>query len=244
MRKQRFQWALMVFEIIGVAYGGYSLIYNQVHGDPLPVLGLVLLILGILCLAFSIAWLIAIHFANKKRDQQNPLPSEPEVAEAPAAQEVEPTKPEPKPSEDPKPETRREQPSSAPQRERVSRSTSSSFSSTVYVKRVGYGPVLRIEGSRVLDMRSNTYYRIEDNTVMQEGYGIRYEIRGSQIKDAFGGYQYELSGSNINKVFGGFYASISGNYITLYDLSEKYEMTDSLSKKQILVACALLFGRY
>ena len=93
-------------------------------------------------------------------------------------------------------------------------------------------------------MRTNTYYRIEGNVVNQEGCGIRYEIRGNQIRDAFGGYLYELSGSNINKVYGGFYASISGNYITLFDLSQKYEMTDSLSKKQILVAAALLFGAY
>ena len=79
---------------------------------------------------------------------------------------------------------------------------------------------------------------------MQEGYGPMFEIRGNQIKDAFGGYLYEISGSNINKVFGGFYASISGNYITLYDSSIKYEMTDSLSKKQTLAVAALLFGKY
>ena len=93
-------------------------------------------------------------------------------------------------------------------------------------------------------MRTSTYYRIENNNVMQEGYGICYEIRGNQIRDAFGGYLYELSGSNINKVFGGYYASISGNYITLYDLSTKFETTDSLSKKQVLAVAALLFGNY
>ena len=112
------------------------------------------------------------------------------------------------------------------------------------MKQVGYGPVLRIEGTRVIDMRTNTYYRIENNMVMQDGYGPIFEIRGNQIKDAFGSYLYELSGNNINKVFGGFYASISGNYITLYDLSIKYETTDSLSRRQILVVAALLFGKY
>ena len=129
--------------------------------------------------------------------------------------------------------------------QKPSPSSSSSYSvSTVYVKQVGYGPLLRVEGNRILDMRSNTYYRIEDNMVMQEGYGPVFEIRGNQIKNAFGSFLYELSGSNINKVFGGFYASISGNYITLYDLSIKYEMTDSLSKSQILAVAALLFGKY
>ena len=92
-------------------------------------------------------------------------------------------------------------------------------------------------------MRSNTYYRLENNILMQDGYGPIYEIRSNQVKDAFGGYLYELSGSNINKTFGGFYASISGNYITLYDGSIKYEMSDSLSKSQILAVIALLFGK-
>ena len=123
-------------------------------------------------------------------------------------------------------------------------SSSDYFVSTVYVKQVGYGPLLRVEGNRILDMRNNIYYRIENNMVTQEGYGPVFEIRGNQIKDAFGGYLYELSGSNINKVYGGFYASISGNYITLYDLSVKYETTDSLSKRQILAVAALLFGKY
>ena len=93
-------------------------------------------------------------------------------------------------------------------------------------------------------MRNNTYDHIENNLVYQDGYGVIYEISGNRIRDAFGGYFYEISGSNINKVFGGFYASISGNYITLFDLSKKYEMTDSLSKKQLLVVAMLLFGKY
>ena len=124
------------------------------------------------------------------------------------------------------------------------RSSPSYSYSTVYVKQVGYGPLLRVEGNRILDMRTSAYYRIEGGLVKQEGYGPVFEIRGNQIKNAFGGYLYELSGSNINKVYGGFYASISGNYITLYDLSIKYEMTDSLSRNQILAVAALLFGNY
>lgn len=48
----------------------------------------------------------------------------------------------------------------------------------------------------------------------------------------------------IGTVFGGFYASISGNYITVHDLSVKYEMTDRLSKTQLLAVSALLFGKY
>ena len=111
----------------------------------------------------------------------------------------------------------------------------------IYVKKVGYGPVLRVSGNRVLDMRSNTYYHIQGNMVHQDGGGPAFEINGSKIRSAFGGYLYEISGSNINKVFGGFYASISGNYITIHDLSEKYETTGTLNKNQILVVAALLF---
>ena len=112
----------------------------------------------------------------------------------------------------------------------------------VYVKKVGYGPVLRVTGNRILDMRSNTYYRVQGSIVSQDGSGQVFEINGNRIRSAFGGYLYEISGSNINKVFGGFYASISGNYIALFDLSEKYETTGSLNQKQLLVVAALLFG--
>ena len=161
--------------------------------------------------------------------------------------EVEPVKEEPKPEpvKNLEPGQKEMEKEKFVQRiQKPSPSFSSSSVSTVYVKQVGYGPLLRVEGNRILDMRSNTYYRIENNIVNQEGYGPVFEIRGNQIKNAFGGYLYELSGSNINKVFGGFYASISGNYITLYDLSIKYETTDSLSKSQILAVAALLFGKY
>ena len=91
-------------------------------------------------------------------------------------------------------------------------------------------------------MRNNTYYRIEGNIVKQDGYGPLFEINGNQIRNIYGGNLFELSGSNINKTLGGFYASISGNYVTLYDSSRKYEITDSLSKVQILAVAALLFN--
>ena len=91
-------------------------------------------------------------------------------------------------------------------------------------------------------MRSNTYYRIQGNTVNQDGGGPVFEISGNSIRSAFGGYLYEISGNNINKIFGGFYASISGNYITLFDSSEKYEITDRLNQKQLLAITALLFA--
>ena len=113
-----------------------------------------------------------------------------------------------------------------------------------YIKKVGYGPILRVSEEQILDMRSNTYYTIDGNIVKQNGYGPVYEIRGNMIKKAFGSYLYEISGSNVSKVYGGYYASFSGHYLQLNDLSEKYEFTDSLSLKQNLVVIAIIFGDY
>ena len=239
MRKQYLHWSLMVLGIVGTIYGTYLLIYHYNHGNGLNVLALVLLILGILSLLSFLVAIISIHLTHKKRA------NEVETTKLEEAVPVEEEKPAPAEALKEEPiKDDKEEVSYTPREKRTCSSSSIYSYSTVYVKKVGYGPLLRIEGSRIIDMRTNTYYRIENNFVMQDGYGVCYEIRGNQIKDAFGGYLYEISGSNINKVFGGFYASISGNYITIYDLSDKYEMTDSLSKRQILVVAALLFGKY
>lgn len=234
MRRIYFSWIIAVLGIFGTVYGAYLLIYHFNHGNGLSAFSLVLLIIGIVCLLLSIPMWIISYINNKKMNDE---PTHPPVKEEPKKEVVEQPKEE-------KIETVQIQ---KPVRSGyVSVSNDKTYTSyvptTVYVKQVGYGPVLRVEGNRILDMRSNTYYRIEGNMVNQEGSGPVFEIRNNQIKSAFGGYLFELSGSNINKVYGGFYASISGNYISLYDLSMKYEVTDSLSKKQILVVAALLFG--
>ena len=235
MRRQYFSYFVGVFGIVATIYGGYLLIYHLNHGNGFKVAPLIFLIAGLLALGFFIAAIISKYLADKKRKekaqkevilQAKRVSTEEKKIEKPIVKEE--TKP---------------QPVQPVRKEYSERSTSYSYNapSTVYVKLVGYGPVLRIEGSKILDLRDNTYYQIEGNFVNRLGQGLRYEIRGNQIKDAFGGYLFEVSGSNINKIFGGFYASISGNYITTYDLSKKYETTDSLSKKQILVLAALLF---
>lgn len=244
MRKIYLVWSIAVFGVIGTVYGTYSLIYASNHGKELPVYGILLLIFGLVALITFLVLYIISFIQEKKRKKNKPEPTptfEETVADEeafePTIEEVKSTpvsKPEPKDEEEYEPR---------PQRS-YSSSSSSYYVSTVYVKEVGCGTLLRVEGNRIVDMRTNTYYRIENNMVMQEGYGPVFEIRGNQIKDAFGGYLYEISGSNINRVFGGYYASISGNYITIFDLSKKYEMTDSLSKHQILVVAALLFGKY
>ena len=110
------------------------------------------------------------------------------------------------------------------------------------MRQVGYGPVLRINEGEILDMRSNTYYRIEGNFVYQNGRGVLYEISGNRIRDAFGGYLFEISGSNANKVFGGYHASFGGGYLKTHDQKEKFEVPSDLTMGQKLVAVALLFS--
>ena len=241
MRRNYIIWAMTVFGIIGTAYGASLLVYHFKHGDGLSVPSLILLIIAFPFLLVSLTLMIYSYIKEGKRKKNEPLPPIEEKI-------VEEKEMEPSIEEDPvtydNHETivDEEKEEYVPKRERIYESPSSHYVSTVYVKQVGYGPLLRIEDSRILDMRTSTHYRLEDNVVMQEGYGPVFEIRGNQIKSAFDGYLYELSGSNINKTFGGFYASISGNYITLFDGSIKYEMSDSLSKRQILIVAALLFN--
>lgn len=245
MRRIYLFWSILVLGIVGTVYGTHLLIYHFSHGNGFKPLALVLLIAGIVSIIFFLIAYISDYLSNKKRKANSELVVEEPQEEKEVEQPIENKEEKAAPIEiketkiEEKEESYRE-----PSRNNSYNVYSSPSYSTVYVKKVGYGPILRISGPNILDMRSNTYYRIEGNIVNQDGYGPRYEIRGTQIRDIYGSYLYELSGSNINKVFGGFYASISGNYITLYDLSEKYEMTDSLSKKQILTISALVFGKY
>ena len=239
MRKQRFIWSIVVIGFVTTGYGAFSLIYNYSHDKGLSIPGLVLLILGLLAfILFSIFYIAELSRQRRIKNTPTPKVEEPKVEEP--KKEENPIKNDIKPIQKP---NKSEKIEYTP-KSKATYESSSRYVSTIYVKQVGYGPILRVDGNRILDMRTNTYYRIENGLVKQEGCGPLFEIRGNQIKNAFGGYLYELSGSNINKVYGGFYASISGNYITLYDLSIKYETTDSLSKNQILAVAALLFGRY
>ena len=237
MRKQHFLWTYLVLATVLTVYGGYTLIYHFRHNDKLHVLSLIFLIVGgVMFLAFLVLLFISLRKQNK------------------ATQVIEATIIEPEPEkvieekvESIKEEAPVETIKTAPRRSDVTyvrEKVSVYDADDVYVKQVGYGPLLRVTGNRILDMRTNTYYRIQGNNVHQEGSGPVFEINGNSIRSAFGGYLYEISGSNINKVYGGFYASINGNYITLYDASEKYETTGSLNKKQMLAVAALLFGAY
>ena len=228
--------------MIFILYGGYNLIYNATHGKGLSVLNLVMCSIGVGMLLLYVVLYLITFFKKKKKEEEEKRVVIEEV-------KVEEKKEEPKPVEEKKPEpvkqeTPRQRSDVVYEKPRVSRSIYDNDSASGFVSKVGYGPVLRLSGNRILDMRTNTYYRIEGNMVKQEGSGPVFEINGRQIRSAFGGYLYEISGSNVNKVFGGFYASFSGNYLTTYDLQEKYELPGSLNIQQQLAIVALLFGAY
>lgn len=243
MRRQYFYWTYLVLCFVFIIYGGYNLIYNFNHGKGLSVISLVMLIVGSVLLIIYLILFLITYLNKKKRVKQDDRVIEEESL-------IEEKKEEPKPVEEekkPEPEPVKK---AAPRDEVIYERSPRPQSrydidwASGYVLLVGYGPVLRLSENRILDMRNNTYYRIEGNIVKQEGSGPVFEINGRKIRSAFGGYLYEISGSNVNKVFGGFYASFSGNYLTTYDLQEKYELPSSMTIQQQLAVVALLFGAY
>ena len=237
MRRQYFNWTWLTLSLVLTIYGGYSLIYSHFNNKNIPILGLVFFIVGLILLVTYLVLLLVSLFQKRNKVEESNVVTENKVEEV--KEEV--VKEKEKPIET-KEEAKR---SYVPNKEvtyEYKREARSFSGGSGYVKRTGYGPVLRIEEEEILDMRSNTYYRIEGNLVKRSGVGPVYEISSNRIREAFGGYLFELSGSNIYKTYGGFYASISGGFLKLYDLSEQYEIPTSLNTKQKLAVVALLFG--
>ena len=224
-------------------YGGYSMLYNLNHKKPLSILGVVFFIVGAVMLAVLLVLIIISAYKQSKKRVDNEAIEAEQIEEQPEPQVEEPAAEEKKEELAVEKETT---PIVNSQREDVEyepRRTTRSFSGgSGYVKRVGYGPVLRVEEEEILDMRTNTYYRIEGNMVKRVGSGPLFEINGNSIRDAFGGYLFEISGGNVNKTFGGYFASINSGSIQVYDLSERYEITGSLNLKQQLAIVAILFA--
>ena len=240
MRRQHFEWTFVVLGLVLTIYGTYSVIYNSMNNKAVPTLGWVFLVGGVVLLSLY-AVLVVISLIQKKNKKVEPMQPQPVV-------ETEEKKEEPHVVEKMVEKEKTSQKIEYTPREKATyaknRSVYDFDGGSGYVNKVGYGPVLRVENERILDMRSNTYYRIEGNLVKQLGSGPIFEISRNRIRAAFGSYLYEISGSNVNKIFGGFYASFSGNYLQTHDLSEKYEISCSLNLKQQLTVVALLFGQY
>ena len=237
MRRQHFPWIYLVTAIVLTAYGSYSCIFNAVRGKPVNMLGLAFVAVGGIMFLIFIALLI-IDIMRKRKEK----PEEPPIVEQVEEIEEKPQIEEKKPA---KPASFERSYSDEVTYERRSYSGSRDFGGdSGYVKLVGYGPVLRVEEETILDMRSNTYYRIEGNMVMMSGGGPVFEIVGNRIRQTYSGYLYEIVGDNVNKIFGGYYASFSGGYLQTHDLSEKYEVPSMLNRAQKLAVVAILFGGY
>ena len=239
MRKQRFWWTYLTGCIVCIAYGGGTLIYHFRKGNGLSIHSLILLILGGVCLlVFLVLHILSLIQKSKKKELETPVE---ETSEEPVVEVSQPSE-----------ETNEQPQVIAPSNddvEYVSIKHSSPRSVSrdrgdAYIKLVGSGPVLRVNGDRIYDMRNNTYYRIQGNSVVQEGSGPVFEISGSRIRLAYGSYLYEISGSSVNKVYGGYYASIDSGFIKKHDLSEIYEISGSLDLFQKLAVVALIFGSY
>lgn len=232
MRRQRAAWLYLVIAILLSAYGGFFTFREYKGNRTIFIFALIAFIFGLLMLALYLVFYIVKNIKKEiDKEEKAPVIEEPSFIEEEEKEEVKEYK---------APSTR--------DNSRVRYTNNSyydrddSYSSRGYVKQVGYGPILEINGNRIRDMRNNQYYRIEGDRVYVEGGGVIYDISSNRIRSIYGSQMYEISGSNINKVFGGFYASISGNYITKYDLSEKYEITAQFSNKTLLLIAVLVFG--
>lgn len=254
MRKNNIYYFIGVLGIVGTIYGAYTLIYQYNHNDVFHIPSLIFLIVGSVCLILFFIIATCNHFYRKKNNKATVAIEEnkeeiinestitdKEVEEQNLDTNSDEVEYEDEETDSSTDEFEYEDDEIDYDYEPVSNSTYTY--STTYVRKMGYGPVLRIEGNQILDMRTNTYYQIEGNRVNRIGSGVCYEVYGNQIKDAYGSYLFEISGNNINKTYGGNFASISGGYITVIDLSEKYEISDSLSKGQILAVVAILFDK-
>lgn len=234
MRRQRVRWEYLVIAILLTVYGAFFASTQYGKNQGLFVSAIVALSIGAtMLLVYSILYAIGQQKAKRLAKQQKPeVHEEPEYRE-----EVEKPKEEPKREPRPTSYARYETPTypSRPSRSRYD-------SETCYVREVGIGPILEINGNRIRDMRNNEYYRLEGNDVFHNGSGLAYHISGNQIRTIHGGMLFEKSGDRINKVFGGFYASISGNRMTKYDLSRILEISGPLSDKMILVVTVLGLG--
>ena len=135
MRKQYLVWSIAVFGIFGTVYGAYLLAYHFNHGNGMNVGAAVLLSSGLLFLVTFLVLYTISYFQKKKAKETAPI--EAEVIEDKV---VEPIVEEKKPSIKTTPSMKQEEYVS---RSETTRSSYSSYDySTVYVKQVGYGPLL------------------------------------------------------------------------------------------------------
>ena len=249
MRRQSIAWTYLVISVLLILYGGYFVISGNKYGGNIYVSAIIALSIGsIMMLIFLI--LSTIDRINNKKDEKNKKVQEENKiveeeftieneVETPKEKVIEEKKSEPeeiKVVESPKP--------SSPSYSRSIKKENMSRPYYGYISELGVGPIIDINGFRIRDMRSNTYYRLESNCVYSDYGGLVYVIEGNVIRSVGRGYLYEISGGDVYKVYGGYFASFSGNHISLYDNSKIYEYGGGMSIELKLVITVILFGEY
>ena len=243
MRRQQISWTYNVIAILLIIYGTYFLIREFNNRGTLFISSIIALSIGV----FLFLLRLILSSIGKNKTTKEDKPSNPVIDDENIYQESASYTPkENKISDINKKEYKSNKSSNTYEESNYYRKKSSSSNSyyNSYIKRVGYGPVLEINGNRIRDMQNNIYYRIEGNDVYSDYGGLAYIINGKRIRSAYGQELYEVSGSGIYKVFGGYFASIDGSYISRVDTLEKYEYDSNLDYKYILVAAVILFGEY
>lgn len=171
MKRLGFYWGFLALAIVLVAYGGYSFLDNLGAGREVPLLGKAFLIAGILLLLAFFTLLLVGFIQKKKNAKKETLKPEEKVEEPQQSEEEVGAEAKEAPVEEkdiaPKDSHALSEKVGYVRREPISRFQGGS----AYVKKVGYGPVLRVEEDEIVDMRSNTYYRIEGNMVKTLGGG-------------------------------------------------------------------------
>ena len=244
MRKQRLVWEYLVIAVLLIAYGGFIAFRNS-ENQALTISAIIAFIIGILMLVVYLVF----YFISKNKKKQASDKTESESEQVKPNVELlkeEATSPQENKNIAQHVEEKASEPKQQPKISRdysyTPRQSRSYDESSGYAKQVGYGPIIEINGNRIRDMRTNTYYQIDGNQVYVNGGSLVYIIERNRIKTIGGNLLYEMYGSNINKVFGGYYASVSGNYITKFDLSQKFEITSQFSNRIILLVAVLVFG--
>ena len=150
MRRINFWWTYLVGCIVCIAYGGGTLIYHFSKGNGLSVHALILLIIGGVCLViFLVLYIVSlIQKKTQASEQQEPAP---EIVED--VNNEEPVEEEPQEVSSQSDDVDYAHIEHINPTNISHRPSSSNGGRTIYVKKVGYGPVLRFEGDRILSLQ-------------------------------------------------------------------------------------------
>lgn len=113
-----------------------------------------------------------------------------------------------------------------------------------YVRDANRGNYIFELSSNYFRMMSGGYsYRIEGDWLYNLNRGYQCRVEGNYIRSTSRGYILELVGNMIRSVRSGYIAEIvSGNYIRSLDNSRRYYIEGYISKMELMMIIAVLFG--